>query len=193
ELFAAKPGDAKELPYLEDALAASIDELIQGASPDARRLLWMIAVGNEPVALGLLRGVWSGEDGPQQQQLRQLKQMLDMLPQLPLELQAKLRAIPPELRSLIEGLPPEQTPRPDPAPLLAHLVAVGLVTEERSGPDDENPDLTCHELVRERIRGWMADPERSADRGDLTENAIRLAYAERLEAAFNALQHKNMT
>ncbi len=31
------------------------------------------------------------------------------------------------------------------------------------------------------------------DRGELTENAIRLAYAERLEAVFKALQHQNMT
>jgi len=31
------------------------------------------------------------------------------------------------------------------------------------------------------------------DRGELTENAIRLAYAERLEAVFEALQHRNMT
>ena len=31
------------------------------------------------------------------------------------------------------------------------------------------------------------------DRGDLTENSIRLAYAERLEAVFDGLQHRNMT
>ncbi len=38
-LFAAKPGDTKELAYLEDALAASLDQLIRDLSPDARRLL----------------------------------------------------------------------------------------------------------------------------------------------------------
>ena len=81
--------------------------------------------------------------------------------------------------------------RPDPTPLLRHLVAVGLATEERTGPDDDNPDLTCHELVRERIRAWMHDHPQ--DRADLTENTIRLAYAERLEAVFDALQHQNMT
>ena len=53
------------------------------------------------------------------------------------------------------------------------------------------PSLTCHELVRERIRAWME--EHPQDRADLTENAIRLAYAERLEAVFDALQHQNMT
>ena len=70
-------------------------------------------------------------------------------------------------------------------------MAVGLVTEERTGPDDDNPDLTCHELVRERIRTWMRDHEE--DRANLTENAIRLAYAERLEAVFKALLHQDMT
>ena len=70
-------------------------------------------------------------------------------------------------------------------------MAVGLATEERTGPDDDNPDLTCHELVRERIRAWMHDHPQ--DRADLTENTIRLAYAERLEAVFDALQHQNMT
>ena len=61
-LFATDPGDAKELAYLNDALATSLDQLIRDASPDARRLLWMIAVANEPVSLGLLQGVWSGEE-----------------------------------------------------------------------------------------------------------------------------------
>ena len=50
-LFATNPGDAKELAYLNDALATSLDQLIRDASPDARRLLWMIAVANEPVTL----------------------------------------------------------------------------------------------------------------------------------------------
>ncbi|MDX1997773.1 MAG: CHAT domain-containing protein [Thermoanaerobaculia bacterium] len=58
ELFSVKPGDTNEIAYLEDALETSIDQLIAGASPDARRLLWMIAVANEPVALGLVREVW---------------------------------------------------------------------------------------------------------------------------------------
>ena len=48
-LFAASPGDAKELAYLNDALTTSLDQLIRDAGPDARRLLWMIALANEPV------------------------------------------------------------------------------------------------------------------------------------------------
>ena len=189
-LFATNPGDAKELAYLDDALATSLDQLIRDASPDARRLLWMIAVANEPVTLGLLKGVWSGESH-EQQQLRQIKQMQDMLPLLPPELQESLKAMPPEVRAAIDALPPEASARPDPESLLNHLVAVGLATEERAGPDDANPDVTCHELVRERIRLWMSDHEQ--DRANLTENAIRLAYAERLEATFDALQHQDMT
>lgn len=143
-LFATTPGDPKELDYLNDALAASLDQLIRDASPDARRLLWMIAVANEPLTLGLLNSVWS--EAP--------------------------------------------APRPELQLLLRHLVSVGLVTEEREGPDDANPNLTCHELVRERIRAWME--QQPQDRGEWTENAIHLAYAERLAAVFKALQHQNM-
>ncbi len=152
DLFATNPGDAKELAYLDDALATSLDQLIRDASPDARRLLWMIAVANEPVMLAFLKSVWSGES-----------------------LQEQQSAAP---------------ARPDPEPLLGYLVAVGLATEERTGPDDDDLDLTCHDLVRERIRTWMRDHEQ--DRAKLTENSIRLAYAERLRAVFDALQHQNM-
>jgi tetratricopeptide (TPR) repeat protein len=174
-------GDAKEIAYLNDALATSNDQLIAGASPDARRLLWVIAMANDPVALGLLRGVWSGKS-LEQEQLENLKAMLDNLAHLPPEVQEHLMAMPPELRARLEALQPAAT-RPDPTPFLRYLVSVGLVTEERN--------LTCHELVRERIRGWMCDhPE---DRAGLTENMIRLAYAERLEAFFDSVQHKDMT
>ena len=94
-LFATRRDDPEELAYLDDALATSLDQLIDAASPDARRLLWIVAVANDPVALGLLRGVWSGESR-EQQQLRQLKQLMDNLHQLPPELQAQLscRSVP---------------------------------------------------------------------------------------------------
>lgn len=189
-LFATTPGDAKELAYLDDALASSLDRLIRDASPDARRLLWIIAVANQPETLGLVKGVWGGENH-EQDQLRQIKQMLDMLPLLPPEMQAKLKAMPPELRVMLDAMPPAGPTRPDLAPLLRHLVSVGLVTEQRDAPDDANPNLTCHELVRERIRAWMQ--QQPQDRAELTENAIRLAYAERLEGTFKGLRHQNMT
>jgi tetratricopeptide (TPR) repeat protein len=68
---------------------------------------------------------------------------------------------------------------------------VGLATVAGAGPDEANPEFTCHELVRERSRAWREDhPEEG---GELTEHAIRRAYGERLEAVFDALQHQNMT
>jgi tetratricopeptide (TPR) repeat protein len=153
-LFATNRDDAKELAYLQDALATSIDQLIEGASPDARRLLWIIGLANDPVTLVLLQTVWSMASVEQ------------------------------------EGLAAPTPDRLDLLPLLRYLLTVGLAAEEREGPEDDNPDLTCHELVRERIREWMAKhPE---DQGDLTENFIRLAYAKRLGALFEDLSHKNV-
>ncbi len=193
-LFATLPGDAtalaKELVYLDDALATSLDQLIRSVGPDARRLLWVIAMANQPEALGLVQGVWSGESH-EQQQLRAIQQMLKLLPTLPSELQAELKEVDtPEFRARLDALPPERPAQPALAPLLARLVSVGLVTEERDAPDDANPNLTCHELVRERIRAWMA--QQPTDRAAWTENAIRLAFGERLETVFQALLHQNM-
>jgi tetratricopeptide (TPR) repeat protein len=192
-LFACRPDDPKELAYLDDALATSLDQLIGTASPDTRRLLWIVALANDPVALGLLRGVWSGESH-EQQQLRQIKQLMDMLPLLPPEIQAKAAAelppMSPEFRTILDNLPPDPPARPEIEPLLRELVSVGLAAEERTGPEDANPNVTCHELVRERIRAWMA--QQPPDRGEWTENAVRLAYAERLVAVFQSLQHENM-
>jgi tetratricopeptide (TPR) repeat protein len=144
-------------------------------------------MANQPETIGLVKGVWGG-DSHEQEVLRQIKQMLEMLPQLPAELQAELLAMPPELRAMLDALPPE---RPYLLPLLSQLVSVGLVTEEREGTDDAHPVLTCHELVRERIRAWME--QHPQDRVEMTENTIRLAYAERLEAAFRRLLLRNMT
>lgn len=186
-LFATTPGDSKELAYLDDALAASLDQLIGNASPDTRRLLWIIALANDPVALGLLKRVWGG-DNPQYAQLREIKQLLDKPPP---EMQAELQEInTPELHARLETLP-SMPARPEIEPLLRHLVSVGLISEERATPEDENPNFTCHELVRERIRAWMV--QSPADRGELSENAIRLAYAAWLEAYYDAMQHRNMS
>jgi len=189
-LFATAPGDAKELAYLDDALASSLEQLIRGSSPYARTLLWIIAVANQPEALRLVEDVWLGES-LQQAQLRRIKKMLDMMPGLPAETQAKLTAMPTEIRAALDALPSEMQVIPDFVPLLSELVTVGLATEQRNGPEDDNPNLTCHELVRERIFAWME--QHSLDRNALTENAIRLAYAERLVSVFMALEHQNMT
>ncbi len=189
-LFGTGPGDAKELAYLNDALATSLDQLIRDAGPDARRLLWMIAVANDPVSLVQLQSVWSGEKY-EHEKLWQIKQMLDRLPQLPPKLQEQLKAMPPKVHAMLDALPPEPLARLDQASILRYLLAVGLVAEERTGPDHESPNLTCHELVRARIRAWMHD--HSPDRADLTENTIRLAYADWLEAECKAHLHRDMT
>jgi tetratricopeptide (TPR) repeat protein len=187
-LFASAPGDAGELDYLHDALATSLDQLIRDASVDARRVLWLIAVANEPVALGLLKSVWSREENSEQAQLRRIKEILNMLP----ELQAELTAMPQEIRAALDALPPERPVAwPELEPLLHYLVSVGLAAELRSGPGDDNSELTCHELVRERIGDWMA--QKQADCGEWTENTIRLAYAERLAKAFTAMRHMDMS
>ncbi len=191
-LFAVGRGDAQELAYLNDALEASLDQFIADASPDARRLLWMIAVANEPIELALLESVWSGEEDPRTQQLRQIKQMLEMLPLLPPEMQEKLKAMPPEYRAAIDALPPPTTNhRPPATGYLHYLTAVGLITTEGDDPNDANPSYSCHELVRERIRARMeAQPQ---ERDGLTENSIRLGYADRLIAEFEAFRNENTT
>ncbi len=87
-----------------------------------------------------------------------------------------LRAVSTELK-----LPTGSTPG-DIDPLLRTLVSVGLIYQ--------NPHLSCHELVRERIQAWM---EQSVeDRGGLDANAIRLAYARLLKGYFLGMRHKNM-
>jgi hypothetical protein len=191
ELFTARaagPADVKELAYLHDALESSIDLLLQHAGPEARLLLWIIALANDPVALGLLRGVWSGESEGQEQN-RRLRALLENLDQLPPEVRAKLDALSAKLRETVMAAPKTTaSPVPDLEPLLSLLTTVGLVTAERRGPTDDNPDYTCHELVRERILAWMAvKPSERLGR------SVRLAYAERLVAAFNGLLHEDAT
>lgn len=189
-LFASTTGDAKELAYLEDALTTSLDQLIRDCSPDARRLLWIIALANQPEALGLVKEVWGGES-LEQTKLWAMKRDLERLHELAPEKQEFLSKLPQEIRGKIDALPPKKPAQPDMAPLLSRLVSVGLVTEQRDEPAYNNPELTCHELVRERICAWMA--QHPQDRAELTENTIRLAYAERLEAVFKGLLHRDMS
>jgi tetratricopeptide (TPR) repeat protein len=190
-LFATDADDKKTLAYLADALKVSLDHLIQNISPDARRLLWVVGTANQPETLGLVHGVWSGVD-PKVEQLRQIKQMLDNPHLLKPEGQAMLNKLAtPEFRAKLDALPPAGVPKPDLMPLLRELVSVGLVTEERTEADDKNPNLACHELVRERIRAWME--QKAQDRADMSADSIRLAYAAWLEGTFKAMMHQDMT
>jgi tetratricopeptide (TPR) repeat protein len=52
-----------EQDYLEDVAVGSIDLLIERLAPEARRLLWLITLANEPVREELLEGVWAGHGG----------------------------------------------------------------------------------------------------------------------------------
>ena len=63
-LFSAQRDDAREMAYLADALCASTDQLIAASRPNARRVLWVIALANEPVSLGLLEAVWQRVNPP---------------------------------------------------------------------------------------------------------------------------------
>lgn len=143
-LFAAGGAEEKELAYLKDALESSIDLLLEHAGAEARQLLWIIALANDPEPMWLLRWMWG-----------------------------------------------ETRPTADLWPLLGHLIAVGLVTAERHGPEDDNHVLTCHELVRERILAWIGGyPD---ERLPWEESAVRLAYAGRLAVTFEHLLHKDTT
>ena len=193
-LCSSKPGNALEQAYLQDALEVSLDQLLTYSSAEARQLLWVISVANEPVTLDLLSVVWHGEESEQMQQMRQIKQWLELLPQqqqeVPEEEKAFLNNLPQEELSELQALPPAVGSKQDIAPLLHQLVRLGLVNEALEGFEDSNPEISCHELVRERIRVWMQ--EQKSEQADWPENLIRLAYADQLAAYFKSMQHKNM-
>ena len=48
----------RERKYLEDVAIGSVDLLIERITPDARRLLRIVTVANEPVSEGFIDGVW---------------------------------------------------------------------------------------------------------------------------------------
>ncbi len=119
-----------------------------------------------------------------------MKALLDNISTLPPQMQDMLKQMSPEVRAEIEALPPAPQ-RADPKLLLRQLTAVGLIDEWRGGAEDENPEFSCHELARERIRRWMAAHEQ--DQGGWSENATRLAYGERLAYVSDELLHENMS
>jgi len=138
EFFAADPRDAAERRYLEDALAGSIDLLLERVGPDARRLLWVLSLANEPVIAGLWREVWEAEDFE---------------------------------------------------PLRRTLVQAALVSEERKNEADEDPEFTCHELVRERVAAWIA--RHPVETGGRTREQVWAAYGDRYVLAYKGLVSSN--
>lgn len=185
ELFAGKGSDAKEIAYLEDALALSIDRAIAEVGAEARRLLWIVSLANEPATFGLLAGVWSGESF-ETEQMRRIKAILADSAAMTPDRREWARQLPPELLAQIEALPPPPD-RPELPPLLRRLEAIGLVDVARDGRPDENSDVSCHELTCERMRRRM--DEHAAEEAEWSENAIRLAFAERLSAFFEVKLH----
>lgn len=181
DLFAVVKNDSKELAYLADALTTSIDQLIASVGDAARCLLWMIALANEAVTQTLLAGVWRGET-IEQEQLRETKQLLNNLAQQPPELQAELQALPQDVLAEIAALPELNNNVADCTALLRQLLALGLASQERMSANDDNPEYVCHELVRERIKCWVM--QHSEELAGITENDIRLAYAQRLASFF---------
>jgi len=64
DVFAGAKSEAdreRERAYLEDVAKGAVDLLIERASPDARRLLWMVTLANEPVPPALVEGIWAGK------------------------------------------------------------------------------------------------------------------------------------
>jgi tetratricopeptide (TPR) repeat protein len=60
DVFAPHLSEA-EREYLEDVAVGAVDLLIHRASPDARRLLWVVTRAAEPVTEALIESVWSEE------------------------------------------------------------------------------------------------------------------------------------
>jgi tetratricopeptide (TPR) repeat protein len=181
--------DPTEIAYLNDALAASLTQLLNDVSLDARRLLWMIGLANEPVSLSLLEGAWSGES-IEDHRLRRAKEAIARSRELPQALQKRVDAMPSTLREKLYASPSVPSRQHDLKNILRQLVTVGLATEKSNGPNGSELRYTCHELVRERINEWMSD--HPSDRPDLTDHAIRIAFGGRLELECTILMHKHM-
>lgn len=172
---------SQEQSYLQDALSSSIDLMLQQIGADARRLLWIVSLANEPLEPGILLGAWYGESH-ERQNLRELRYLLARFAQLEPDLQERLQALPPEVHEDIANLP-EPPARAAPQPLLDHLRQIGLIHEQ-----DGNVD--CHELVRERCLQWMdKHPE---DCAGLDATQVWQAFIERLLAGFEDFQYQNM-
>jgi hypothetical protein len=182
DVFATHLSDAdreRERTYLEDVAVGAVDLLLHRASPDARRLLWLVTLASEPVTEELIQEVWAGRS-PEEEQVDRLRALLAMQENLPQEVRDALLALPPEIRAAIEQGKETAGTQPPAGPLLAELTGAGLLTEEAADT------YGFHELVRERAAARVADhPE---EKGGRTEEQTWVAYGERYAAAFQALR-----
>jgi tetratricopeptide (TPR) repeat protein len=190
DLFAATPSEKDkedEREYLNDVAVGAVDVLIERLSVDARRLLWVVTLANEPVTEGMIADVWSGRS-VEDEQLMQLGAMLKMADKLPEELRKELEEMAPELRERAKQLG-ERPKVPPVGPLLAELHGAGLLAREAVGGGEDGKAVYgygFHELVRERIGDWMA--AHADERGERTGKQVWLAYAERYEGLYDALK-----
>lgn len=217
-LFAARPGDAAELAYLEGALIDWVQRLLAELPVEGRQALWLVALTNQPETGALLDAVWRGEEDEATQQMRQMKAWLDNIGALPPQAQEELRRLPADIVAMLDALPPPPPQRPPLARWLHRLEALGLLNrqgatavavlpEGDAGDDDASATAAasstvgadtallavawnCHELVRERIVAWMQ--QRPADKADTSAAGWQAALAARLQVVFKAMQHQDL-
>lgn len=192
DLFAGAADRKAEWDYLEEVAAGAVDFLIERLSPEARRLLWMVTLANEPVTEELIAGVWGGKAlvDEKANQLRRLLKLVEMIPSMKEDeqLQAMLAQIPPELREKLEaGEDSDDTPDGPPlGEMLNRLHVSGLISRETDpAAEAEAPVFSFHELVRERMAEWMA--ARPDETGGRDREAVWIAYGERYAAAFKQI------
>jgi tetratricopeptide (TPR) repeat protein/NAD(P)-dependent dehydrogenase (short-subunit alcohol dehydrogenase family) len=172
DLFAGDSVDdaqrERERRYLEDVATGSVDLLIERLTPDARRLLRIVTLANEPVSGRFIEGVWQG------------KSVEDELRRNPSP-QPEAPPVGPLLAELHgAGLLTKEEP---PAGS-----AGGWGRAERA-PSPPEATYAFHELVRERTTAWMAaHPDAPGPR---TDDEIRIAYGERYARMFDDLYHED--
>lgn len=172
-----------EYQYLEDVAIGSIDLLIARLTPDARRLLWVVTLANEPNTETMIKGVWSG-GSLEDEKIEQIRQLLQIKDQLPQEVRKQLDGLPAEIRARLEQ-PQSHFATPPLPPLLLQLHHSGLLSKESSTPEETSSVYAFHELTKERIAAWMANHE--AERNGSSEKKIWLAYGERYIDTFKQL------
>ncbi len=180
-----KVGDVREINYLHYALLASLDQMLTLVGADARCLLWMIALANEPVELWLLQILWRGMS-VEQERLQKFKQMRANMACLPPEKLKIVQNLSPKMNKALDALP-EPAPRPHLQPLLNDLQRMGLIKQEML--EQDGACFACHESVRERIVTWMVSQPN--DCAGFTRRQIKQAYAERLIVAYAGLEVKD--
>ncbi len=165
---------AEHLEALEKTYFQLEDSLIKRLPPEARRLLWIISLANEPVRADLIEGVWSGISADEEMR-QQFRNMLQNPNELPKAVQQQFDQLPPKIRKMLETAP-ELAEVPPLEPLTAQLQAMNLIHRQEDF-------YTVHDLTRERIKAWMA--QHPIDLDERTVDEIWEGFGERYFAIFN--------